>query len=111
MFSAKIRELRLRKDLNQEDMAIGIGVGKNTYLAYEKGTQSPKLETVEKIAKFHGVPVCELVSDDETGIDEKLKSKLRIIESLDDMEKESLLILMEGLFMRSKNRKIQEEFR
>ncbi|TOB82865.1 transcriptional regulator, partial [Vibrio parahaemolyticus] len=51
MFRTKIRDLRLEKDLKQEDVANGIGVGKNTYLAYEKGTQSPKLETVEKIAQ------------------------------------------------------------
>lgn len=47
MFSSKIRDLRVERDLNQEEVANGIGVGKNTYLAYEKGTQSPKLETVE----------------------------------------------------------------
>ncbi|WP_158121154.1 helix-turn-helix domain-containing protein [Vibrio mimicus] len=111
MFSSKIRDLRVERELNQEEVANGIGVGKNTYLAYEKGTQSPKLETVEKLAKFYGVPIAELVSDSETNIDEKLKSKIRMIESLDEPEKESLFILMEALLMRSKSREIQKEFR
>ncbi|KNA55298.1 cryptic phage CTXphi transcriptional repressor RstR, partial [Vibrio cholerae V51] len=68
-------------------------------------------ETVEKLAKFYGVPIAELVSDSETNIDEKLKSKIRMIESLDEPEKESLFILMEALLMRSKSREIQKEFR
>lgn len=110
MFRTKIRDLRLEKDLKQEDVANGIGVGKNTYLAYEKGTQSPKLETVEKIAQFYGIPLIELFSEEEAHINEKLKSKMRMIESLDESEKESLLIVMEGLLMRSKSRKIQREF-
>nr|AHY02145.1 repressor-like protein [Vibrio cholerae] len=111
MFSSKIRDLRVERDINQEEVANGIGVGKNTYLVYEKGTQSPKLETVEKLAKFYGVPIAELVSDSETNIDEKSKSKIRMIESPAEPEKESLFILMEALMMRSKSREIQNEFR
>lgn len=110
MFVTKIRELRLEKDLSQEDVANGIGVGKNTYLAYEKGTQSPKLETVKKLAQFYGIPLFELVCEEEAELDEKLKSKLHMINNLDEKEKESLLIIMESLFMRNQNRMIQKEF-
>ncbi|WP_417212708.1 helix-turn-helix domain-containing protein [Acinetobacter venetianus] len=111
MFITKIRELRLEKDLSQEEVANGIGVGKNTYLAYEKGTQSPKLETVQKIALFYGVPMFELVCEEEADIDETLRSKLQMIKNLGQKEKESLLIIMESLFMRNQNLAIHKEFK
>ena len=111
MFSSKIKELRIEKGLNQEDVAKGISVGKNTYLAYEKGTQSPKLETIEKIAKFYGVTVTEIISEENVSTSNKLKAKLAMIEELGEKEKESLMIMIEGLVMRSRNREIQQEFK
>ncbi|TKF97408.1 helix-turn-helix transcriptional regulator [Vibrio sp. F13] len=110
MFSAKIREIRESKNLNQEAVAAALNVSKNTYLSYEKGSQSPKLETVEKLAKFYGLPITAIISNEETQIDSQLKSKLAMIEKLNDEEKNTLMIIIESLVMRSRNLEIHSKF-
>nr|WP_232502959.1 helix-turn-helix transcriptional regulator [Vibrio cholerae] len=52
MFRGGVRDLRVERDLNQEEVANGIGVGKNTYLAYEKGHTITKTGNCRKISKI-----------------------------------------------------------
>lgn len=110
MFSVKIKEIRESKNLNQETIANAINVSKNTYLNYEKGTQSPKLETIEKLAKYYGISVSEVIGDSEPSMDYKLKNKLSMIDELDEQEKESLMIIIEGLIMRNRNKTLEKKF-
>ncbi|MEZ9657428.1 helix-turn-helix domain-containing protein [Vibrio splendidus] len=110
MFSTKIREIRESKNLNQDTVANAINVSKNTYLSYEKGTQSPKLETIEKLANFYGLPITAIISDEETKIDSQLTSKLGMISKLSDEEKQTLMIIIEGLIMRNRTLDTHSKF-
>lgn len=58
----KIKELRTRKGLSQEQVAEIIGVSRPTYSAIEAGKQKLDVEEVQKLAKFFGVEVGELLS-------------------------------------------------
>ena len=87
MFKDKIKSLREERKLTQEDVAQSIGTTKTTYIKYEKGSQSPQLNTVEKIANFYGINIKELVSESKPTIDEKLISKLNSIAKLNDKGK------------------------
>ncbi|MBU0648666.1 helix-turn-helix transcriptional regulator [Patescibacteria group bacterium] len=50
----KIKELRLEKNLTQEELAERVGVTRQTIIAIEKGGYVPSLELAFKIAKvFH----------------------------------------------------------
>ncbi|HCH0380385.1 TPA: helix-turn-helix transcriptional regulator [Vibrio parahaemolyticus] len=111
MFSMKIKELRNSKNLNQEDVAKAIGITKNTYIKYENGTQSPKLETIEKLSEFFGVTTAELISDIEPTVNGKLGAKLKLIEQLDDEEKKSIMMMIEGLILRNQSKIISKEFK
>lgn len=65
----KIKELRTQKGLSQEQVAKAIGVSRPTYTAIEVGKQKLDLEEAQKLAKFFGIGVDELVSGNIPNID------------------------------------------
>ena len=58
----KIRELRKKKELTQEDLAYKAGLDYSYINQIENGKRNPSMEAVEKIAKALGVKVQALVS-------------------------------------------------
>lgn len=63
--SANIKELRTRNDMTQEQLAKAIGVTRATVTQWETGWSQPRMGAVEKLAAFFGVPVSEIVDDQE----------------------------------------------
>ena len=58
----KIREIRKKKELTQEDLAYKAGLDYSYINQIENGKRNPSMEAVEKIAKALGVKVQALVS-------------------------------------------------
>jgi len=50
-FKTRIKELRARYDLTQDDLARKIGVRRETILYLEKGKYNPSLELAHEVAK------------------------------------------------------------
>jgi len=50
-FRTRIKELRARYDLTQEDLAKAVGVRRETILYMEKGKYSPSLKLAHDVAK------------------------------------------------------------
>jgi len=50
-FRTRIKELRARYGLTQEDLAKKVGVRRETILYLEKGTYNPSLELAHSVAK------------------------------------------------------------
>jgi transcriptional regulator with XRE-family HTH domain len=103
MIGEKIKFLRESRKMRQEDVAVAINITKSTYIKYEKGTQSPQLEVVERIAKLYGVSVCELIGGQEPSLDEQLTSRMELIGKLDEDEKKSIMLMIDGLIYRRQN--------
>ncbi|PMM24930.1 helix-turn-helix domain-containing protein [Vibrio lentus] len=103
MISVQIKDLRDSRNLSQDEVAKALGMAKSTYIKYEKGTQSPQLETIEEIANFYGVTVEELITTESPTINSRLLSKLNLIEKLNEEEKESIILMIEGLIFRRQN--------
>ena len=61
MFSERFKTLRLEKKLTQNELAKELGVSNKTISVYEKGTSSPTLETLEKIAAYFNVTIDYLI--------------------------------------------------
>ena len=61
-----IKVQRAMRDLTQEDLALAIGVTRQTILAIEKGKYIPSLDLAFKIAHYFGVTVEEIFSYDDT---------------------------------------------
>jgi transcriptional regulator with XRE-family HTH domain len=57
----RLKELREKRRLNQEGLAIQLNVSQSTISAYEIGERTPDLETLIAIAKFFDVSLDYLV--------------------------------------------------
>ena len=53
----RIRVLRAEKNWTQEDLAVAVGVSRQTINAIEKGKFDPSLPTAFRIARLFGQPV------------------------------------------------------
>lgn len=81
MIKERIKELRSSRNLTQEDVANAMKIAKSTYIKYEKGTQSPQLETIEVMAKFYGVDISEFFDEKKTRLRSPVDVEARINQS------------------------------
>ncbi len=62
-FGQRMAAFRIAKGLTQFDLADALGMTRNQIAYYERASQNPSMEAVEKIAAFFGVSVGELFND------------------------------------------------
>lgn len=60
-FGKKLKEVRLKKDLSQGDIARILGAHRTYISGLERGMRNPSLLTVQKVAKALGVNAKELI--------------------------------------------------
>ncbi len=60
-FGKKLREVRLKKNLSQGNIARILGVHRSYISGLERGRRNPSLLTVQKVAKALGVNAKELL--------------------------------------------------
>ena len=83
MFSEKLKKLRKKKRLTQEQLAEQIDVARTTYSSYEQGRREPDNETLIRIADFFNVSLDYLlerteaphwtIKEESTELDELLR--------------------------------------
>lgn len=83
-FQNIFKNLRLRENLSQQELADKLGISKSSISMYENGNREPDLETLEKIADFFNVDMDFLI-----GRKEKERENIIYIHepSYDDVEK------------------------
>lgn len=59
-FGTTIRELRLRKSISQEKLALDAGIDRTYIGDIEKGTRNVSIEVIEKLSKYFQMPISEL---------------------------------------------------
>ena len=65
-FKTRIKELRARYDLTQDDLAKKVGVRRETILYLEKGKYNPSLKLAHEIAKTLKTTIDDLfIFDDQ----------------------------------------------
>ena len=55
IFSQRLQELKIKRNVMQKDVAEAIGVPLRTYQRYEYGEREPQLSTLVRMADFYGV--------------------------------------------------------
>lgn len=79
MLSEKIKELRKKKGLTQEDLANALNVSRQAITKWESGDGSPDIENLKNIALYFHVSIDYLIdSTTEKVID--LKTKFQLVE-------------------------------
>jgi transcriptional regulator with XRE-family HTH domain len=61
-FGERLRKLRLRKKLSQEELAARSGLHRNYVGSVERGERNISLLNIAKLAEALGVPMARLVS-------------------------------------------------
>ena len=54
-FNSRLKELRLKAELSQQQLADKIGISKSSINMYERGEREPGIETLEAFADFFNV--------------------------------------------------------
>lgn len=54
-FSTRLKDLRVSKELSQDDLAKTLGLAKSSISMYEKGKRKPSFEVLESLADFFNV--------------------------------------------------------
>ena len=55
-----LKQYRIEKDLTQEELAVAVGVSRQTIIAMEKGNYTPSLMLAMQLAQFFALPVEKL---------------------------------------------------
>lgn len=63
MFSKKLKELRLKANLTQKEIAEKLNISQPSYQQWESGRRKPTLTTLEMFSDFFGVSIEELLSN------------------------------------------------
>lgn len=61
----RLKELRDSKNITQEDLAIKVGVSRQTIISLEKGKYNPSIFLAHKLAKVFGLAIEEVFVFDE----------------------------------------------
>ena len=65
MFSDKLKSLRVKNGLTQQQLATVLGVSQNAIYNWENGKREPNFTTIKKIGEALHVDASELISFDE----------------------------------------------
>ena len=94
----KIKQLRKIKNLSQKQVAMELGMDQPQYSRIENGRVEPTITSLKKIAKVFDISLSELVKEDgdlNEEINMPLLEKVKLIEQLDENEKNSILTIID----------------
>ena len=64
----RLEELRKQRGVRQEDLAVALGVSRQTVISLEKGKYNPSLALAFKLARYFALPIEAIFDDsDELG--------------------------------------------
>jgi transcriptional regulator with XRE-family HTH domain len=106
-FSDTIKKVREAKDLSQKEVANALKMDASQYSKIENGKTDPSFTIIDKIAKALGVTLSELFRADEIFIDthsqdKTLMEKIRLLDTLEDKDKESLYHIIDTFIAKKK---------
>ncbi len=97
IITENIKQLRKLKNLSQKQVSLEVGIPQGQYSLVENGKVMPTIPTLEKIAEVFEVSIAEFfkTNNEEEAINLPLLEKIKIIDSLDNEEKDALLKLID----------------
>jgi transcriptional regulator with XRE-family HTH domain len=64
-FAEKLKAVRMQAGISQVKLSAELGVTKRTLINYENGKTLPPIDVLPKIAKFFGVSIESLITEEE----------------------------------------------
>jgi transcriptional regulator with XRE-family HTH domain len=105
----KIKQLRKKKDLSQQEFAEKIGLHISYVSRLENGHSQPSIEVLKKLTKLFEVTADYLLNGNVDSYDIKIKNKslaekIRLIDELDDDEQQALNKVIDSMLTNHKMR-------
>ncbi len=105
--SDTIKKVREAKGMSQKEVATALKMDASQYSKIENGKTDPSFTIVAKVAKALGVTLSELFKADEIFTDIKssdktLMEKLRLLDTLEDKDKQSLYHIIDTFIAKKK---------
>ena len=96
----RLKDLRIKKDVSQADVAKAIGISRTAYVKYETGASKP-VRKLHELAKYFNVSADYLLGNDGTKAEPPLSKKqtilLRGFDSLNPEGQSTLLNMLDFL--------------
>ncbi|GGX36906.1 helix-turn-helix domain-containing protein [Aquimarina muelleri] len=104
IIAENIKRLRKLKNLSQKQVSLEIGIPQGQYSLVENGKVMPTIPSLEKIASVFEVSLVEFfkTNNEEEAVNLPLLEKIKIIDSLDEDEKQALLKLIDMAISKKK---------
>lgn len=104
-----IKNLRLKYNLSQKDLALIAGVTDKAVSTWEKGVKEPRMGTVQKIADHFGIRKSDLI-EDNNGMPLSPRDERQIAEDLErmitDLDTQNALAAMGGTIEDQEDREL-----
>lgn len=107
LFAERLRSVRKARKITQARLAQILEANPRVYNRWERGTATPQLDTLMKIADVLNVSLDELTgraqdSQQPAVHNPKLHALLKEVDGLPDEDQQALIILMDSLIKRAK---------
>lgn len=103
-----LKMLREQKGLLQKEVANAVNVHPSNYSKMEKGERDVSIEVADKLAKFYGITLDELVHmdgqipDEVTIEDKSVSERIKLIQQLEDEDKKAIFRIIDGILTKTK---------
>ena len=103
-----IKALREKQGLLQKEVANAVGVHPSNYSKMEKGDRDISIEVADKLAKYFGITLDELVHMDgdipnEITIEDKsITERVKLIQELEKEDKQAIFRIIDGMLTKNK---------
>ncbi len=103
-----LKTYREQKGLLQKEVANAVGVHPSNYSKMEKGERDVSIEVADKLAKFFGITIDELVhmSDqvpkEVTIVDKSVSERINLIQQLEQEDKQALFRIIDSMLTKTK---------
>ena len=103
-----LKTLREEKGLLQKEVAVAVDVHPSNYSKMEKGERDISIEVADKLAKFYGISIDELIHmngkipEEVTIIDKSVNERLKLIEQLEEEDKNAVYRIIDTMLTKSK---------
>ena len=103
-----LKALRKEKGLLQKEVANAVGVHPSNYSKMEKGERDISIEVADKLAKYFGLTLDELVHmngkvpEEVTIEDKSVSQRIKLIQQLEEEDKKALFRIIDSMLTKSK---------
>lgn len=105
-----LRAIREQKGLQQKQVALEIGIGITNYNRVENGQREASIEVLNKLAKFYGITIDEIVNFNNKKLppkeitiqDKAIVEQVNLISQLDDKEKNVVYTIVDSFISKKR---------